>query len=151
MSLRDGWCTPRPITKRLPRVDYDPCSNGRSTVKATRSAILARGENGLLESWEDFTVGVNPPWSDPKPFTVKAWEAKDFWFLVKEDPSTEWWDLLTAFPCFRFSFNYRVGFRPPPGIDESTNEHPTCLVVTPRFRVLIGDAFKGMGRWWASQ
>ena len=127
-------------------MDLDPCSNGRSTVRALRT--LDRKQNGLLVSWEESTVGINPPWSDPLPFAKKVWESKGFWFLIKEDPTTEWWECLTAFHCFRFSFNFRVGFEPPPGVDESTNEHPACLIVDPGFRDLIGNSFKGMGRWW---
>ncbi len=149
MGLRDSWCTPRRITRRLPEVDLDPCSNPRSTVKAKRTCMLERGENGLLESWEELSVFVNPPWSDPLPFAIKAWEADSFCFLVKEDPTTEWWSKLTAFPCYRFSFNFRVPFEPPEDVEESTNEHPSCLICCPKFfREMSVELFYGMGRWW---
>ncbi len=160
MSDRDAWCTPRLITKRLPIVDLDPCSNGRSTVRARRSITLdcktgkRRGfewGNGLRISWENQSVFCNPPWSNPKPWASKAWEAKMFCFLVIDDSSTEWWGILTQFPTYRFSFAKRVGFVPPPSVEESTNDRPCTLVCTPDYRRLIGNAFAGLGRWWKSE
>lgn len=148
---RDGWCTPRKITKRLPVVDLDPCSNPRSTVRAKQTCMLERGQNGLLVSWEGKSVFVNPPWSKPKKFAIKAHTAASWCFLVLEDSSTEWWGILTQFPCYRFSFNGRVGFKPPPGVGASTNDRPCTLVCDIAFRLRIGDAFANLGRWWKSE
>ncbi len=150
MSARDSWCTPRWITKRLPRVDLDPCSNRRSTVDSESRCILERGENGLLRSWEDLTVFVNPPWSHPGPFANKAHESRAWCFLVLEDSSTKWWKTLTQFPCYRFSFNKRVPFVPAPGVEASTNNRPCTIVCDDWFYRRIGEKFQPFGRWWKS-
>lgn len=109
-----------------------------------------RGENGLLVPWDGLSVFVNPPWSRIKPFALKAWEADSFCFLVLEDASTKWWEILTQFPCFRFSFNERIPFDAPPGVDTSSNDRPTCMIADPKMRAAIGNAFDKLGRWWKS-
>ena len=151
MSLRDCYCTPLRIARRLPRVDYDPCSNSRSVINAVKSFARERGEDGLRVSWEGKSVGVNPPWSNIDPWSAKLWEADSFWFLVLDDPSTEWFANATRFPCYYFTFNERIGFDAPPEIETSTNDRPVCLIVDPIMRERIGHNFRGMGRWWKSE
>jgi len=148
VGYRDGYCTPRWITRRLPWVDLDPASNPRSTVKARRSCMLERGENGLLVSWRGLSIFCNPPFSDVAPFAEKASEAESFCFLVNVDVSTRWRRRLTMFPSFTFPFYSRIEFEAPEGIETSRNDSPQEFICDPAFRERIGDAFKGYGEWW---
>lgn len=162
MGDRDSWCTPLWFTRRLPLVDLDPCSNARSTVRARRSIRFGRkgkkgGKtpcgtweygNGLITSWRDLSVFVNPPYSDVLPWAIKAREARSFCFLVNEDSSTEWWKVLTEWRCHLFLFRSRIAFDAPPGIDSSQNNSPQAMICDPEFRKSIGEAFKGRGQWW---
>jgi len=148
MSDHDAWCTPRKITKRLPLVDLDPCSNSRSTIRARRSVSLETGGNGLLLSWRELSVFVNPPYSDVLPWALKAWEAASFCFLVNVDPSTKWWRTLVEWPTYTFLFRDRIRFKAPPGIESSSNDRAQCLICDPGFRLAIGDSFRGLGDWW---
>lgn len=148
MGDRDSWCTPKKITKRLPLVDLDPCSNSRSTVKARRTFLLSRGENGLLLPWTGLSVFVNPPYSDVLPWALKTVEAETFCFLVNADPSTEWWRVLTSWGNHLLFFYDRIGFDPPPGIESSQNDRAQCLICDDVFREMIGKSFAGMGQWW---
>lgn len=149
MSGRDGWCTPPYITRRLPEVDLDPCSNPRSTVRALRSYSFESGTNGLLLPWYG-SVFVNPPFSYVDPWVARRHQADSWCFLVLEDPSTRWWKKLTSFPCFRFSFNHRVDFVAPPGVEASSNDRSCCLICDRPFRIAIGDRLRGLGQWWST-
>lgn len=106
-ELTDTTCTPEWLTDLLPHRDLDPFSNLRSHVRADRSFCLERSENGFEEPWltEDgrpCTAFQNHPFSDPEPFAAKAHhEMKlgrciDLIVLCKDDPSTEWHDILTT-------------------------------------------------------
>ena len=150
MSMdRDSYCTPRHIARRLPIVDLDPCSNVRSHIKARRSCMLSRGENGLLIPWTGLSVFCNPPYSNVLPFARKAWEASMFCFLLNADNSTKWYRKLTEFPVYKFDFYERIEFEAPPGVDQSDgNDRPQMMIASPDFYQLIKDSFKGLGEWW---
>lgn len=149
MGDRDSWCTPKWITKRLPLVDLDPCSNPRSTVRARRRLMLENGENGLLSSWRELSVFCNPPYSKIEPWAAKIVEAKSFCFLVNVDPSTEWWRMLTRWSDHLFLFYKRIKFRAPPGVESSSNDRAQCFICDSAFRNQIGNAFVGKGQWWS--
>lgn len=148
MSDNDSYCTPKWVTDRLPPVDLDPCSNPRSTVRATAKASLETKVNGLLISWEGKSVYCNPPYSNVMPWVQKAATARTSCFLVNVDPSVEWWRALVMFPSYCFLFYDRIQFVPPPDIEVSRNDRPQALVCDPYFRDMIGDRFKGFGEWW---
>lgn len=150
MGIRDSYCTPLKITKRLPLVDLDPCSNPRSTVRARRRVMLENGENGLLIPWTDLTVFVNPPYSDVLPWALKTVEAASFCFLVNVDPSTEWWRALTSWADHLFLFRERIQFDAPPSVEESGNDRAQCFICDDPFRTLLAKKFDHMGRWWRS-
>lgn len=145
---RDSYCTPRWITKRLPLVDLDPCSNSRSTVKARRALSLERGENGLLVSWRELSVFINWPFSNPLPFAEKLVEARSYCVLSNVDPSTRWWRAATQWDSYTFTFRDRIQFAAPPGIDTSQNNEPQCLICDPSFYELIYEPFRRYGQWW---
>ena len=95
MSLSDTWCTPSWLAALLGEFDLDPCSNPHSHVTSTRKLSLEAGNDGLVDPWAG-SVFVNPPYSNPLPwaqrllFHTKPWAA-----LVKLDPTTQWWRVLT--------------------------------------------------------
>lgn len=148
MGLRDSWCTPKKITRRLPLVDLDPCSNPRSTVRARTKLMLENGDNGLLYSWRGLSVFVNPPYSDVLPWALKTVEAESFCFLVNVDPSTEWWRVITAWGNNLLFFRRRLRFGPPPGVESSSNDRSQCLICDDAFRASLGDNFATLGGWW---
>ena len=148
MGSRDAWCTPKKITRRLPIVDLDPCSNPRSTVKARTKLMLETGDNGLLYSWRGLSVFVNPPYSDVLPWALKTVEAETFCFLVNVDPSTEWWRVLTSWGSNLFLFRDRIDFDAPPDIDDSSNNRPQCFICDDAFRSMLGNNFERLGKWW---
>lgn len=151
LSLHDSFCTPKRITRLLPIVDYDPCSNPRSTVKSRRSSMLERGENGLLTSWRELIVFVNGPFSNLLPWATKIHEARAFGFLCNADPSTKWWRKATEWPCWVLLFGYRIPFDPPPGLEPEEitgNDRPQALICSDEFRLLCSDRFRNHGDWW---
>ena len=146
--LRDSWTTPLWFTDLIAGLfTLDPCSNERSTVRAARSCCLP-DENGLLTSWEDEDVFVNGPYSDLMPWAKKAGEARAFAFLVNLDPTTGWHkELRKNGGVYRFEFDKRIKFSPPPHIRESTNSRPQALICNWECVRLIDGALRGFGSW----
>jgi hypothetical protein len=149
---RDSYCTPEVITRALPVVDFDPCSNSRSTVRARRAYLLENGENGLEVEW----VGAgfwNVPFSAPLPWakkfdrehgaiTMAGW-------LVNADHSPAWWHLLKAYLPIRLDFDERLEFVPPPGVEPSKNDRPQTLLMDAAFWAGCDqDALLAMGTVW---
>jgi hypothetical protein len=119
---RDTWTTPRKITRRLGPVWLDPCSNERSKVEALRTFRLDRGEDGLklarfVPRNPPGIVFVNPPYSrDQVELWVEAYRHTRFLFLLRYDPSTDWYKLLIKYTSIVAHPHFRVNFDPPPGI-----------------------------------
>lgn len=161
-KLRDCWSTPKWLTDLLPRVTLDPCSNPFSTVNATRSIQLKPApESGVLNggmrqqgdglsfSWKGRSVFVNPPYSKIMPWARKAAEAKAFIFLVNNVTTTKWYrELLDAGGIYKFEFNKRLKFEPPPRIKPSTNNRDQVLICNREGWHMIGNRLAGHGRWW---
>lgn len=140
---RDGWCTPAPIAKALPKkLDLDPCSNPRSLVKAKMTCSLEVGSNGLKVAWFGLTY-VNGPYSDLMPWADKLereitlpWRSrklKGAGFLVNADNSPAWWHVLVRHLHLRLDFDERLEFIPPPGVEPSKNDRPQTLLMSPAF------------------
>lgn len=96
-STRSGeWRTPETIFKALNKefsFTLDPCSDGKN-AKVRR--YFTRGDNGLLRSWKDETVFLNPPYSEINQWMAKAYgAARDdgaiVVCLVPSRTDTEWW------------------------------------------------------------
>jgi hypothetical protein len=134
----------------LPEVDFDPCSNLRSTVRCRDHACLEHGDDGLKLSWAGKSVYVNGPFSNLLPWAEKAGEAKAFIFLVNLDPTTKWWkELVRNGACHLFLFNKRVQFEPPPGVSRSSNPRPSCLLANRAGRALFPWlSMASVGHWW---
>lgn len=100
--LSDSTCTPLWLCDLLPLVDFDPCSNPRSMVKARWSWSLEKGIDGLKMPWRGSGF-MNFPYSLPLPWCVRAIDemrignCTELITLAKLDPSTEWWKVLTMF------------------------------------------------------
>lgn len=102
VKLSDSACTPLALCELLPWVDFDPCSNDRSQVKARWAWSLEKGVDGLKMRWLGSGY-MNFPYSNPMPFCVKALtemqigNCTELITLCKLDPSTEWWKVLTKY------------------------------------------------------
>lgn len=160
IKLRDCWCTPKWLTALLPQVSLDPCSNPFSTVNA-RKHIQLEGElngsqrgdvvrgDGLAVSWKNRSVFVNPPYSAIMPWARKADEAKAFIFLLNNVTSTKWYrELIHNGGAYKFEFDKRLKFDPPPRIKPSSNNRDQVLVCNREGWQMIGNRLKGHGRWW---
>ncbi len=167
-ALRDCWNTPKWLTALLPRVTLDPCSNPFSSVLALRHVMLepvttendpdpsgwAKSQHweqgdGLAVSWKNRSVFVNPPYSKILPWAVKAWEARAFIFLVNNVTTTKWYrELLAAGGSYKFEFDKRLKFEPPPRIQPSSNSRDQVLICNREGWQMIGDRLNGYGRWW---
>lgn len=129
---RDEWCTPAWVAEMIGRFDLDPCSNARSHIRATARYSLDDGDDGLALAAKvapTARVFVNPPYSAGSVAKwVSAYGHTRFCFLLRFDPSTEWFcvlyarSLLVAIPRGR-----RINFEPPPGVRASSNTFPHAL------------------------
>jgi hypothetical protein len=118
---RNTWCTPKPLAEKLGKFDLDPCSNDRSHIKSKFSYRLERGEDGLVLAREvpkNYRVFINPPYARGLVLKwILAYAHTRFCFLVKFDPSTDWFAELakrTKIVCF--PKGDRVEFEAPPGV-----------------------------------
>jgi len=68
-------------------------------------------ENSALEhSWEECSVWLNPPYSNPGPFLAKATESIITVALIKGDPSTSWWQKYVQNQALIYWFPKRIKF-----------------------------------------
>jgi hypothetical protein len=101
-AMSDEWETPDWLFG-LFEGWYDPCP------------IWAKSDNldGLKSEWKDKTY-VNPPYSDPLPWVMKAIEesrkGKRIVMLLRSDYSTEWWQRLHAAGAHFFGAFERIKF-----------------------------------------
>lgn len=101
-ELTDSTCTPKWLADILPMFDIDPCSNSRSHIRARHTFSLEAGTDGLTANWIG-TAFDNNPFSEPMPWMLKArLELRErrctgLVALVKNDPQTAWWRVLTGF------------------------------------------------------
>lgn len=128
---RDSWCTPAWLAAAIGKWDLDPCSNSRSHVLATLRYALEDGDDGLApnSTHSGTRVFVNPPYSRGQVARwIAAYEHTAFCFLVRFDPSTDWFAHLYArseLVCV--PRRRRVNFEPPPGVSASSNVYPHAL------------------------
>lgn len=130
---RNTWCTPKYLTDALGRFDLDPCSNERSTVQARQSYRLERGEDGIKLARltpKTSKVFVNPPFGPGEVIKwVRAYGAHRFVFLVRLDPSTEWFEeIVSRTQLICVPRRDRVQFEPPPGVIASSSPQQHALL-----------------------
>lgn len=146
---RDGWCTPRDIAIALGAWDVDPCSNARAHIIAeTRLRFdLDQAQDGiaLAPTFAPTTRSfVNCPYSRGQVIRwIRAYAHTQFCFLLKLDPSTEWFAELYAMTALiLIPRGERIEFEPPPGAEASSNQFPHGLFfkrledATPEIRAL---------------
>lgn len=136
--LSDEWNTPAEIAELAGEVDWDPFSNARSTVQATRRGGLDVGVDAFdLSNWPDnpetpwLTAFVNWPFSQGlrAAKVLMAWLEhcnRSATVVHKADLTTEWYRVLSE------GFNYRL-LVPPKRIDyvsDRGNSANFCSVVS---------------------
>ena len=154
IRLRDSWCTPADLAELLPEVDLDPATNPRSKIKAKESVVWEHDPlittyrsviknprwsvgDGLKRDWNG-SIFLNGPYSDMLPWAMKAneeWGAGRLTaaiFLVKLDPTTQWWRELVRDrkdKCLDLWLpKKRQQHIPPPRIRASTNNFASAIV-----------------------
>jgi hypothetical protein len=153
---RDSACTPAWLAKLIGPVDVDPCSNPRSHIQAVDRVMLENGGDGLFEDAgsghylhdgmvkhaDDCTQTFdNPPYARGQVIRwVRHWYHTDFIFLLRWDPSPEWFFTLLPkcayvwfpYPTDAVSKKKRLEFEPPPGVTFSSNPFPHALYLRER-------------------
>jgi hypothetical protein len=130
-ALRDCWSTPQNIADIVGPVDLDPCSNERSVIDALTYYCLEDGQDGLegadrTPAWA--TTFVNCPYSAGQVIKwVLAYRHTRFIYLLRWDPSTEWFRELIGHCTHVWFPPFRVSFVPPPRIKASSNPFPHAL------------------------
>jgi hypothetical protein len=152
--LSDAYCTPKPLARLIGYVDYDPCSNERSHIMAGVSWFGTRGvtDDGLLMAHtvpDDADVFCNPPYSRGQVARwVDAYLRTRFIFLVRQDPSTAWYERLVTVRPRSYVWTPRKGalgpgvgarieFEPPPGVKADGVRFPHCIIARSLPRDLI--------------
>lgn len=105
-SERLDWNTPKEILsliRRVAPIGLDPCSNAGSIVEAQTSFDLARGEDGLKQSWQGCgLVFCNPPYGLTG---LRRWASKivkeaelgvEIIALLPARPGSAWWSKLCS-------------------------------------------------------
>jgi hypothetical protein len=125
-------------------VDVDPCSNPYSKIPARAHLMLETGDNGLpptsmpqgshihggrtVLTNRDTTAFINPPYSRGQVLRwVTHWGFTNYVFLLRWDPSTEWFKVLMRSAACVWIPHQRVNFTPPPGVSSSSNPFPHAL------------------------
>ena len=133
----DGTSTPLWLAEKLGCFDFDPCSNARSHITATRryaqDGSHTHGTDGLAPTADWSGRGfLNNPWSKPIAWMLRAQRALtiggcvDLVVLCKCDPGTEWFHAINAAPADPsiqgppelWHFHKRVQFEEHPNVIE---------------------------------
>jgi hypothetical protein len=124
---RGSWCTPKWLAEMIGEVDLDPCSNPRSHIAARKTYSLERGEDGLdpraYTLMGNCRVFINPPYErDSVLRWFRAYRHTNWCFLLRFDPSTEWFgQIYDAAELIAVPRGRRVNFEPPAGVKASSN------------------------------
>lgn len=127
-EFTNGSCTPKWLADMLPEVDFDPCTNSRSHIRARHTFALEAGTDGLVAAW----IGrgfINWPFSSPMPWVrklrqeIECGNCADLIVLCKHDASTQWWRELVkpGLPTTidRWDFHARIQYDEHPAIVEA--------------------------------
>lgn len=130
--LRGSWCTPKWLADLIGEVEFDPCSNERSHILARRRCIWDLGQDGLAEQPREWwRVFINPPYGPGEVLKwVQHYYSTHFIFLLRWDPSTEWFDALIGHTTHVWHpRGRRINFEPPPHIEASSAAFPHALLL----------------------
>lgn len=137
---RDAWTTPRWFTRALGRVWLDPCSNEFSKVESQKTFRLDRGQDALklaryVPRDPPGIVFINPPYSRGMVIQfVRAFCRTRFCFLLRYDPSTDWFNELQLCTGAIVQPLRRVNFDPPPGLVVAADNHNNPFPMASFFR-----------------
>lgn len=157
---RDSACTPKWLADLLGKFDLDPCSNPRSHIQAQRRLMLENGSDGLYPNLgvggyvyskrlggrqyvdavtaKCFTF-INPPYARGQVIRwVKHWRHTRFCYLLRWDPSTEWFGELICHCTHVWFPARRINFEPPPGVTFSSNPFPHALYLRDPDQEMLG-------------
>lgn len=142
-ALRNCWCTPKWLAELIGAVDLDPCSNSRSHIVASARCIseerdiddglafepgYCRWATGQTRVWRNWRVFINPPYGSGQVIRwVRHYRHTRFIYLLRWDPSTEWFAELLPECDYVWFPDCRIDFEPPPRIHESSNPYPHAL------------------------
>lgn len=99
----DEWCSPPEVADPLFRfwgvADLDPCSNGRSVIKAAETYTYG----GLIRShkkktYYNWPYSQNDPWSQKLVLEIKVGRVQEAVVLCMTATSTDWWQRLMLQP-----------------------------------------------------
>lgn len=140
---RDSWCTPKWLAEVIGRVDLDPCSNPRSRIDAATTLMLEYGDDGLASEPGNYYIGgrralsrakpyvrtfINPPYARGEVIKwIRHYRHTRFIFLLRFDPSTDWFAELAPHCTHIWVPSRRINFEPPPGVKSSSNPFPHAL------------------------
>ncbi len=155
MSASDWWCTPPEIADPLEEffagpVDFDPCSNDRSVIKARKALFTG----GLVLPWRlarpvGWSAYQNDPyskasaWTDKMLHELKVGNVRELVRLSMCQPSCRWWGRMCNEPKQnpRILVTKRLSFLPCPcdehdGIGDAAcrlhaGHEPPCLAMVP--------------------
>lgn len=134
---RSTWCTPSKITAAIGPVHLDPCGSARGTVQSVTTWLIERGEDGLdparIATIEPRSlIYINCPYKRGAALAwIRAYAGfAGSMFLLRLDPSTEWFRTLIATHPVMWIPGERVNFEPPPGVRSSSNPYPHALFMT---------------------
>ncbi len=130
---RDAWVTPKWIADAVGEFDLDPATNERSHIRAAKTFMLDRGQDGLALSryvGRETRAWINPPFSRGQVIKfVRAYRHTNFCFLLRLDYSTEWFaELEPSVGLILVPKNQRVAFDAPPGAVASSTPFPHGLL-----------------------
>jgi DNA N-6-adenine-methyltransferase (Dam) len=126
----DDWKTPKWLCELLGPFDLDPCSNSTSHVQSKLTCSLDHEHeahrDGLTFPWMDFSVFVQPPYSDVGPWATKLAAHQAPWCaLLKNDSTTRWYATLMSANPTTAPFRKRLKFE---GEKAMTANFPSVLV-----------------------
>jgi hypothetical protein len=157
---RGSWCTPKWLADLVGPVAVDPCTNARSHVQAMMKCVLENGDTGLHDTavagtlrWQGKpfklnardTTFFNPPYGHGEVLPwVKHYRHTTFIYLLRWDPSTDWFSELIPHCSDVWFPSQRINFEPPPRIKASTNPFPHALYLRTPSSALL-DRLRGAG------
>lgn len=137
-KIRDSGATPWELICAIEEmfrlnIALDVCASANN-AKAKKFYTIK--DNGLEKSWavkqgysKRQVAWCNPPYSKVMPWVEKGLVESEWLMLLKNDPSTKWFQKLVYDRSTLFFFLCpRVQHVPPPGIDYSSNNFPSVLV-----------------------
>lgn len=161
-ELRGSWCTPGWLAGLIGKVYLDPCSNPSSHVDSEIRCTLEWASDGLSGDFGEFEFGYRGPpptgpciaggfagWNDSvfcnPPYGpgevikwVRHYRHTRFIFLLRWDPSTEWFSELHPHCTHVWFPSDRIDFEPPPRIRSSSNPFPHALYLRDPSEELLG-------------